>query len=221
MFGRTGAVVAQAGDYTVAKITGAAALSGATFTGAISAPNLSGTNTGDQNLAPYALLSGATFTGVITAVNNAIINSASTNSTYFALRNSVAGAHGYSFFSSGGGPAPVGTFGVYDEFRNTVVFSISPTGVIQGANNKNISYTSYTTPPSTIAVGASPFSYQNATGYDADIIVDIGTLTSIAFSRDNVTYYTTGLIAGIVHLSPGDWIKVTYTVAPTMTLIPR
>jgi hypothetical protein len=44
-------------------------LSGAIFTGSISATNLSGTNTGDQNLAPYALLSGAIFTGTISATN--------------------------------------------------------------------------------------------------------------------------------------------------------
>ncbi len=39
------------------------------FSGTITASNLSGTNTGDQNLTPYALLSGATFTGAISATN--------------------------------------------------------------------------------------------------------------------------------------------------------
>ena len=44
-------------------------LAGATFTGAISATNLSGTNTGDQDLSGKADLSGATFTGAISATN--------------------------------------------------------------------------------------------------------------------------------------------------------
>ena len=43
-----------------------ALVAGQAFTGNISAPNLSGTNTGDQNLTPYALLAGAAFTGGIT-----------------------------------------------------------------------------------------------------------------------------------------------------------
>ena len=47
-------------------LSGKADLTGASFTGAISATNLSGTNTGDQDLSGYALLTGATFTGAIT-----------------------------------------------------------------------------------------------------------------------------------------------------------
>jgi len=42
-------------------------LTGATFSGAISATNLSGTNTGDQDLAPYALLASPALTGTPTA----------------------------------------------------------------------------------------------------------------------------------------------------------
>lgn len=39
------------------------------FNGTVTATNLTGTNTGDQNLAPYAPLSGATFTGALSATN--------------------------------------------------------------------------------------------------------------------------------------------------------
>lgn len=53
-----------------------------TFSGAITASNFSGsssgTNTGDQNLAPYALLSGATFTG---AVNTQALTCTTMNAT--------------------------------------------------------------------------------------------------------------------------------------------
>jgi hypothetical protein len=52
------------GDQTLSGL-GGAALSGATFTGAISATNLSGTNTGDQDLSNYVQKSTSpTFTGV-------------------------------------------------------------------------------------------------------------------------------------------------------------
>lgn len=47
----------DAGYITSAALAGYALLSGAVFTGAISATNLSGTNTGDQDLSPYALIS--------------------------------------------------------------------------------------------------------------------------------------------------------------------
>lgn len=75
--------------------------------------------------------------------------------------------------------------------------------------------------PSNITVTASPMTYQNATGYDADVIISGGTVSNIEFTRDNATFYTTGFIAGVLKLSPSDRVRVTYTVAPTMTLVPR
>jgi hypothetical protein len=75
--------------------------------------------------------------------------------------------------------------------------------------------------PSSITPGASPYTYQNTLGYPADVIVNGGTVSAIAFSRDNATFYTAGAIGGIFPLSPYDYLRVTYTVAPTMTLIPR
>ena len=75
--------------------------------------------------------------------------------------------------------------------------------------------------PSGITVGASPFTYQNTNTYPADVIVSGGTVSAIAFSRDNATFYTTGLTSGMFALSPYDFLRVTYTVAPTMTLVPR
>lgn len=68
---------------------------------------------------------------------------------------------------------------------------------------------------------ASDVAYQNTTGYPMDIIVNGGTVTSISFSRDNVTYYPTGMVAGVVDLSANDYVKVVYTAAPTMTGVPR
>jgi hypothetical protein len=75
--------------------------------------------------------------------------------------------------------------------------------------------------PRAVVVGASPFLAQNTTGRDVDIIVTGGTVSAIAFSRDNATFYAVGLTAGMFRLSPFDYLRVTYSVAPTMTLVPR
>lgn len=75
--------------------------------------------------------------------------------------------------------------------------------------------------PSTITVGASPFVHQNAGSYMYDAIVIGGTVSAVDFSRDGVTYISSGVIAGPILLSPGDFVKVTYSVAPTMKKVPR
>lgn len=75
--------------------------------------------------------------------------------------------------------------------------------------------------PSNISVTASPFTYQNTTAYDGDVIISGGTVGNIEFTRNNTTFYTTGLLTGVLRLSPNDRVRVTYTVAPTMTLVPR
>ena len=82
-------------------------------------------------------------------------------------------------------------------------------------------------PPVGVTPGASPYTYQNTSGRPGDMIVaananaNVGAVSAIAFSRDNVTFYSFGLIAGVFPLSEYDFLRVTYTVAPTMTFIPR
>ena len=76
-------------------------------------------------------------------------------------------------------------------------------------------------PPRAVAVGASPFTVQNTTGQPVDLIVSGGTVSAVAFSRNNVTFYGVGQTAGVFWLSPYDYLRVTYTVAPTITLVPR
>lgn len=74
--------------------------------------------------------------------------------------------------------------------------------------------------PSAISPGASPYTYRNTNSYPINVIIQGGTVSSITFSRDNITNYNTGITTGIVTLSSGDYLTVTYTVAPTMTQIP-
>jgi hypothetical protein len=51
-------------------------------------------------------------------------------------------------------------------------------------------------------------------------MVSGGTVSAIAYSQDNVTYYSQGQTAGIFVVNPGDYTKVTYSVAPTMSKVP-
>lgn len=66
----------------------------------------------------------------------------------------------------------------------------------------------------------SPFSYANDTDFDLDVIVSGGTVDSVGFSRDGAAYYAVPT-SGFVRLNPGDSVRVTFTVAPDITLIPR
>ena len=73
---------------------------------------------------------------------------------------------------------------------------------------------------SSIAVGASAFVYQNTGQSSEDVIVSGGTVTTIEISRDGSTFFVAGVLGGQFHLSPGDKLRVTYAVAPTMTRMP-
>jgi hypothetical protein len=75
--------------------------------------------------------------------------------------------------------------------------------------------------PAAITASASPYTYQNTNEYSEDLAIAIGTVTAIEFSRNGTTWFPTGVVAGVVRLSPGDRAKITYTVAPTLTRIPR
>lgn len=76
-------------------------------------------------------------------------------------------------------------------------------------------------PASAIAVGPSLFAYQNTLPGTALVLIGGGVVTGIAFSRDGLTWSNTGMLSGSVTLLPGDWVKVGYTAAPTMTLVPQ
>lgn len=70
-----------------------------------------------------------------------------------------------------------------------------------------------------ISVGASPYIYQApAIG---SVVVSGGGLKNVEVSRDGITYFTVGNFRGMFPLSTADRLRVTYTVAPTMTFIPR
>lgn len=74
--------------------------------------------------------------------------------------------------------------------------------------------------PSGISVGGSPFTYQNALLAPVNVLISGGTVTTISYSRDGSAFFIVGILAGQVHLSPGDFVRIVYVLAPIMTLIP-
>ena len=83
------------------------------------------------------------------------------------------------------------------------------------------SFTNYSAQPSVIVLGPSPYTYINNTGYPADVIVSGGGVSLLEFSRNGVTFFSTGSFYGMFTLSPYDRLRVTYLPPPNMTLIPR
>lgn len=80
-------------------------------------------------------------------------------------------------------------------------------------------------PTNTVAaqvVGASPYLYTNTGDFDLTAVVTGGTVSSVSFTRDGVNFFTIATATNAsVTLNPGDAVLITYTVLPTLTLIPR
>jgi hypothetical protein len=72
--------------------------------------------------------------------------------------------------------------------------------------------------PFAITVSASPFTYPAPVS--GTVLVHGGTLTGIGFSRDRTTFFAYPSAAAAVAVFQGDVVKVTYSAAPTMTMIP-
>lgn len=71
-----------------------------------------------------------------------------------------------------------------------------------------------------LTLSGSPFYYQNPTDNEQDVIMEGGTISLCQFSQDKSTFYTVSS-SGMVRLSPGDWIAITYSSLPTVTIITR
>jgi len=93
VFGRTGAVVATSGDYTVAQVTGAAPLASPTFTGTAAFANItvSGTTSFAAGSIAYAALSGTpTITNAWSALTNATGNLTLANAGFTTTFNQTS-----------------------------------------------------------------------------------------------------------------------------------
>jgi hypothetical protein len=104
VFGRTGAVIAVSGDYTVAQVTGAAALAGPTFTGTVTIPTLSVTTvTGNPSFTGTPTFSNALALGSSTATTQSPGTSNTTIATTQFVNAAVAAGGG----GGGGGSCNV------------------------------------------------------------------------------------------------------------------
>lgn len=69
----------------------------------------------------------------------------------------------------------------------------------------------------TPTVWASPYTYQNTTGRQIKVSITGGTVSAVAYSRDNTNYYQTSAWTNtFVILGVNDYVRITYTVAPTV-----
>lgn len=140
VFGRTGAVVAETGDYTVAEVTGAAPLASPVFTGTPTAPTASaGTNTTQVSTTAFttaavavettraeaaealkAPIASPTFTGTITAptVDATTIN---VSGTFSAAGNlNLNGTNPMISFTNAGGGVPDPAWGYLIDTYDTL-----------------------------------------------------------------------------------------------------
>lgn len=75
--------------------------------------------------------------------------------------------------------------------------------------------------PAAQTVGPSPWTFANSNLSGVSMSVAGGTVSSVTVSRNGQAAYATGLTNGLIDLRPGDAMTVTYSVAPTVTMIPR
>lgn len=73
--------------------------------------------------------------------------------------------------------------------------------------------------PTQPAIGASPATYTNTTGAPIMIYVAGGTVSAITIARQGAAL-TTGFTSGAFRLAQNDSIVVTYSSAPTLTVVP-
>lgn len=69
-----------------------------------------------------------------------------------------------------------------------------------------------------VTVGTSPMTYTAIIRGQAHVTG--GTVSVIEFSRDGTNWYDTAITAGFVQMDAGDFLRVTYAVAPTITYFP-
>jgi hypothetical protein len=87
---------------------------------------------------------------------------------------------------------------------------------------ETVSYPNYSLGPrTTLTIGSSPFAFQNDTTTKIMVLLNGGTVSLLEFSRDNSTWDPVGtLLSGDFFLNPGDWMRITYTIAPTGIFYP-
>lgn len=93
---------------------------------------------------------------------------------------------------------------------------VIPTEFLRGGPYTNVE--AVLSGPSRLAITptASPADIINTGFAPIRLLVSGGTVSAITYSRDGTTFDATGLTAGAFDVAPGDRIRITYTVAPTV-----
>lgn len=73
-------------------------------------------------------------------------------------------------------------------------------------------------PEEAVEIGASPAVYQAIIRGQSHIVG--GNVSAVEFSRNGTTWYDTGLVEGFVEMDARDHLRITYSVAPTVTFFP-
>jgi len=73
-------------------------------------------------------------------------------------------------------------------------------------------------PEQIITPDASPYVFENS--FPGSLIVTGGTVTMVEISRDGSTFYNLSMLAGEFFLCPGDQLRITYILAPTIVWFP-
>src|SRR5258706_4389033 len=79
---------------------------------------------------------------------------------------------------------------------------------------------SVTGPRTSVAVGSSPCSLQNACSTRVGVHVSGGTVTTLELSKDGLTFDGVGLLGGSYFLNPGDILRIAYALVPTVVFWP-
>lgn len=73
-------------------------------------------------------------------------------------------------------------------------------------------------PEEAITLTASPFTYQAV--LRGQLLISGGTVSAVEFSRDGTTWYNVGITAGFVQVDARDYVRITYSVLPTVVFVP-
>lgn len=94
---------------------------------------------------------------------------------------------------------------------------LAPSTMLRGSNTPNLDVVLAAPNRIAITAGASPFDLIN-TGYKPlRFAISGGTVSAITMSRDGVTFDSVGAqVSGLFDVNPGDRLRITYTVAPTI-----
>jgi hypothetical protein len=71
---------------------------------------------------------------------------------------------------------------------------------------------------SPVVLVASPSTYSAAR--KGSVIVSGGTVSLIEFTRNGTDYYDAGATSGMFTVNASDVLRITYSVAPTVTFVP-